>query len=260
MTIMKLKTAIVLAAGFAAMCAYASAFSGEVFSGYTLLKQETKDMQDDDFMNPGMEAVAKGAAMFSTQGKKGVSCASCHGEGGKKLDPKHIAQYPVLDSKTKRPITLQQRIINEWTEQLGKAPLQYESGDALALEAFVRNLARGQVVNVQIDGAMAAFYEEGEKLYETRAGQLNMACNLCHENYAGQKLRAQVLSQGQTNGFPLYRLATGTLTGIQTRFNQCYDAFRAKPYPFGSEEYTLLELYANARGNGLKIETPAVRF
>jgi L-cysteine S-thiosulfotransferase len=257
---MKLKTAMLLGAGLTALCTCAYGFSGEAFSGYTLLKQETKEMQDDDFMNPGMEGVAKGAAMFARQGPKGVSCASCHGEGGKKLDPKHIAQYPVLDSKTKRPITLQQRVINEWAEQLGNAPLKYESDDALALEAFVRNLARGQVVNVQTDGAMSTFYEAGEKLYETRAGQLNMSCNLCHDTFPGQKLRAQVLSQGQTNGFPLYRLATGKLTGIQTRFNQCYDAFRAKPYPFGSDEYTLLELYANARGNGLKIETPAVRF
>jgi sulfur-oxidizing protein SoxA len=207
-----------------------------------------------------METVAKGAVLFSAQGRKGVSCASCHGEGGKKLDPKHIARYPVLDSKTKRPITLQQRVIDEWSEQLGNSPLKYESDDALALEAFVRHLARGQLVNVQTDGAMAPFYEAGQKLFETRAGQLNMSCNLCHENHAGEKLRAQVLSQGQTNGFPLYRLANGKVVGSQTRFNQCYDAFRAKPYPFGSEEYTLLELYANSRGNGLKIETPAVRF
>jgi len=257
---MKLKTTILLSTGIAALCAYVSAFSAEPFSGYTLLKQETKEMQDDDFVNPGMEAIAKGTAMFSASGKNGKSCASCHGEGGKKLDPRRLAQYPVLDAKTKRPISLQQRILNEWTEQLGNAPLKYESDDALALEALMRNLARGQVVNVQIDGAMSPFYEAGKKLYETRSGQLNMACNQCHDDFAGQKLRAQVLSQGQTNGFPLYRLATGKLTGAQTRFNQCFDAFRAKPYPFGSDEYTLLELYTNARGNGLKIETPAVRF
>ncbi len=257
---MKLKTTIILSAGFATLCAGAGAFSAEPFSGYTLLRQETRAMQDDDFSNPGMEAVAKGAAMFTAIGKSGKSCSTCHGEDGKQLDAKHLARYPVLDARTKRPITLQQRVINEWAEQNGNAPLKYESDEALALEAYVRGLARGQTVNVQTDGAMAPFYEAGKKLYETRAGQLNMACSSCHDDFAGQKLRAQVLSQGQTNGFPLYRLATGKLTGSQTRFNQCYDAFRANPYPFGSEEYTLLELYANARGNGLKIETPAVRF
>jgi sulfur-oxidizing protein SoxA len=258
---MKLKTtAMLLGASLTTALFCASAFSAEVFSGYTLLKQETKEMQDDDFLNQGMEAVAKGAAMFSAPGKNGKSCTSCHGEGGKKLDPKRIAQYPVLDDKTRRPITLQQRILNEWTEQTGNAPLKYESADAVALEAFVRNLARGQVVNVQTDGAMAPFYEEGKKLFESRVGQLNMACNLCHDDHAGELLRAQVLSQGQTNGFPTYRLASSSVIGTQTRINQCYKSVRAEEQPYGSEAFALMELYMNARGNGLKIETPAVRF
>jgi L-cysteine S-thiosulfotransferase len=257
---MKPKTAMLWGAGITALSIYANASPRQVNSGYTLLKQETRHMQDDDFMNPGMEGVARGTALFSAPGRNGKSCASCHGAGGKKFDVKHIAQYPVLDAKTKRPITLQQRILNEWAERLGNVPLKYESDDALALETFVRNLARGQVVAVRTDGDMAPFYDAGEKLYEMRVGQLNMACDLCHDRHVGEKLRAQVLSQGQTNGFPLYRLATGRLTGLQTRLTECYTAIRAEPYPLGSEEYTLLELYLNARGNGLKIETPAVRF
>jgi sulfur-oxidizing protein SoxA len=257
---MKLKTATLLGAALTGGLFGASAFSGEVYSGYTLLKQETKEMQDDDFMNLGMGAVDKGAAIFSAKGNNGTACATCHGEGGNKLDATRIAQYPVLDSKTKRPITLQQRIINEWAEHMGNAPLKYESDDALALEAFVRNLARGQVVSVQTDGAIAPFYEKGKRLFEMRVGQYNMSCNLCHDNYPGQKLRAQVLSQGQTNGFPLYRLANGKVVGTQTRINQCYKSVRAEGQPVGTEEFALLELYMNARGNGLKIETPAVRF
>lgn len=257
---MKLKTAILVGASLTAAVSCVSVFSSDVFSGYTLLKKETKEMQDDDFQNQGMEAVAKGAAMFSTKGKNGKSCTTCHDEGGKQLDPKRIAQYPVLDSKTKRPITLQQRILNEWSEQLGNPPLKYESNDALAMETFVRNLARGQVVNVQTTGAMSPFYEQGKKLFETRGGQLNMACNLCHDDHPGQLLRAQVLSQGQTNGFPTYRLASSTVIGTQSRINQCYKSVRAEEQPFGSEDFALMELYMNARGNGLKIETPAVRF
>jgi len=257
---MKLKTAMLLGAGMTVALSCASAFSGEVFSGYTLLKKETREMQDDDFQNQGLESVAKGAAMFSTQGKNGKSCTTCHGEGGKKLDPKRIAQYPVLDAKTKRPITLQQRVINEWAEQLGNAPLKYESDDALALETFVRNLAKGEAVNVQTTGAMAPFYEQGKKLVEKRGGQYNMACNLCHDDHPGQLLRAQTLSQGQTNGFPTYRLANQKVIGTQTRINQCYVSVRAEVQPTGTEAFALMELYMNARGNGLKIETPAVRF
>lgn len=258
---MKLKSITIISAFMLTAQAGMSVQSAELFSGYTLLKQETKEMQDDDFLNQGMEAVEKGKKLFASMGKNGKSCETCHGQDGKKLDPKVIATYPVLNPKTQRPVTLQQHILNEWTENLGNAPLKYESTDALALEAFVRNLARGQLVNVQTGGKLAPFYEQGKKLYEeTRAGQLDMACANCHGYYPGLKLRAQVLSQGQSNGFPLYRLANGRVVGLQTRINQCYDQFRAEGYPYGSDENTLLELYINARGNGLKIETPAVRF
>lgn len=257
---MQLNKAIFIGSGLAIALSSALAFSEELYSGYTLLRAETKEMQDDDFMNPGMEAVGKGGKMFATQGKKGVACTNCHGEGGGKLDPKRIAKYPVLDSKTQRPITLQQRVINCWTDQVGNAPLTYESDDALALEAFVRNLARGLTVNVQIDGDMAPFYEQGKQLFERRGGQYNMACNLCHDHHPGQKLRAQVLSQGHTNGMPQYRLESGKVIGTQTRVNQCYRSVRADQHTPGNDDYALLELYMNARGNGLKIETPAVRF
>lgn len=258
---MKLKTLLrVIACGVIGHSSM-TAHSAEVFSGYTLLKQETKEMQDDDFLNQGMASVEKGRTMFASAGKNGKSCESCHEKGGKNLNPKVIATFPALDKRTQRPITLQQYVINKWTELLGNAPLKYESDDALALEAFVRNLARGEVVNVSTGGKMAPFYEQGRKLYEeTRAGQLDMACNNCHGYYPGLKLRAQVLSQGQSNGFPLYRLANGKVVGLQTRINQCYDQFRAEGHPYGSDAMTLLELYVNARGNGLKIETPAVRF
>ncbi len=258
---MKLKkTIMIVGMSAAAIQLSSTAYSAELFSGYTLLKQETREMQDDDFLNQGMTSVARGATLFSGVGKNGKSCESCHEKGGKKLDTKVIATFPILDKKTQRPVTLQQYVINKWTEVLGNAPLKYESDDALALEAFVRNMARGQVINVQTGGKMAPFIEQGKKLYESRAGQLDMACENCHGLYPGLKLRAQVLSQGHSNGFPLYRLADGKVVGVQTRMKQCYDQFRADGYPYGSEENTLLELYMGARGNGLKIETPAVRF
>ena len=73
-------------------------------------------------------------------------------------------------------------------------------------------------------------------------------------------LRGQRLSQGQANGFPEYRLGRGRITSFQQRMTECFVSFRAEPFQPGSEEYDLLELYVTARGNGLPIETPAVRF
>lgn len=229
-------------------------------SGYEFMKAETREMQDDDFLNPGMAAVEAGKEMFDTEGPSGKSCASCHGEEGDKFDPKHLAMYPVFDEKLARPITLQQRIHNCSVNNVGNKPMKYDGTEVLNLEVFVRNRARGEKVNVQTDGPMKPFWEKGKEIYTSRAGQLDMSCNLCHDYYPGLKLRAQTLSQGQTNGFPNYRLKNGKINGTQSRATGCYSQFRADGYELGGDDYTALELYMNARGNGLTIETPSVRF
>ena len=234
--------------------------AAEPKSGYEYLQQESREMQDDDFMNPGMSAVESGAALFRSAGKNGKSCASCHGDDGEKLDTASIAGYPVFSDRLGKPVTLQQQIHLCWTDKLDNEPLKYDSPDALDLEVFVRNLARGEKVNVQTDGPMQPFWEQGKEIYHSRAGQLDMSCNLCHVNYAGLKLRANTLSQGQSNGFPAYRLKNGRINGLHSRFNGCYAQFRAEKLEPGNDEYVALEVYVNSRGNGLDIETPGVRF
>jgi sulfur-oxidizing protein SoxA len=229
-------------------------------SGYEYLQQESREMQDDDFMNPGMSAVESGAALFRTAGKNGKSCASCHGDAGEKLDTVNIAKYPVYSDSLAKPVTLQQQIHICWTDNLKNEPLKYDSSGVLDLEVFVRNLARGEKVQVQTDGPMQPFWEQGREIYQTRAGQLDMSCNLCHENYAGMKIRANTLSQGQSNGFPAYRLKNGKINGLHSRFNGCYAQFRAEKLPPGNDDFVALEVYVNSRGNGLAIETPAIRF
>ena len=73
-------------------------------------------------------------------------------------------------------------------------------------------------------------------------------------------MRGQKISQGQSNGFPAYRLGTGEMTSLNLRITQCMNLMRAEPFPADSEEMKLLEFYLSARSNGLPIETPAVRY
>ena len=72
-------------------------------------------------------------------------------------------------------------------------------------------------------------------------------------------IRADHLSQGQTNGFPTYRLKNSKLNSIHGRFLGCVRDTRATPYEEGSDEFKALELYLASRGQGLSIETPSVR-
>lgn len=138
--------------------------------------------------------------------------------------------------------------------------LEYGNEEALQLEAFVRRMAYGESVNVDTGGSMAPYYEAGKKLFHTRWGQVDIACHQCHDYHAGQTFRGQKLSQGQSNGFPVYRFTEGQVVGLQERITQCLTNLRAEPFALDSKEYTALEVYMNARGNGLRIETPGMRY
>ena len=229
-------------------------------SGYALLDQSTQAMQDDEFENPGMVTVDRGSELFHEHREaEEYRCSDCHGKEGSRLDVSQIARYPVFNPNIGGLLTLQERINYCWEISMDRFPLTAGHPDLIALETFVRHRAKGERVNVQTDGEMAPLIARGEALYNTRFGQLDMACRHCHVQHQGQMLRGQRLSQGQANGFPEYRLGGGRVTSLHQRLSECFVSFRAEPFEAGSEEYKLLELYIMSRGNGLEIETPAGR-
>jgi sulfur-oxidizing protein SoxA len=245
------------------LCVVTFLIAGSVYglepqSGYELLSEELKAMQDDEFANPGMLTVDRGRELFNKPGFNGKSCASCHGSEGEKLDPRRIATYPVYEPK-RGPVTLQSQINRCYADREEEFPMLYDADKLIALETFVRHLARGEKVNVDISGPMRKHYEAGREIFHTRIGQRDMACVQCHEIYAGQRLRGQVLNQAQVNGFPIYRITDGKIMSLHEKYIGCYGTLRALPYQPGSEEYIDLEVFMTARGNGLRIETPAIR-
>ena len=229
-------------------------------SGYDYLQPDMQAMQDDLFSNPGMLVVEQGEALFSTVGKNGKSCADCHARDGSGLDGKRIARYPVYSEELKQPLTLHGQIQRCWADRLENSPITYRDEELLALESYVRFLARGEAVTVDAGGALASFYATGETLFHTRFGQVDIACHQCHDYHAGQMFRGQVLSQGQSNGFPVYRFTEGQVVGLQERITQCLTKLRAEPFAEDSPESLALEVYLSARSNGLPIETPAIRY
>ncbi|MFW2439666.1 MAG: hypothetical protein ACN4GR_09870, partial [Arenicellales bacterium] len=100
-------------------------------SGYNYLLPEMKEMQDDEFGNPGMLAVDAGEILFSTAGESGKSCASCHGDEGSKLDIKDIARYPVFNKALKKPVTLRGQILTCQNERIGNPTLEHASPEAI---------------------------------------------------------------------------------------------------------------------------------
>lgn len=230
-----------------------------LWSGFYYAKKETKVMQLDDFENPGMLYVEEGAELWAKkEGEENKSCASCHGKPEVSMKETG-ARYPVYHPQLDRLINIEQRI-NLCRTNFQKAKgFKYESRELLALTAFVRSQSRGMPVRVLIDGPARQFFEKGKAFYYQRRGQLDMSCANCHETNYGKMIRSNTLSQGQSNGFPTYRLKWQGLGSLHRRFRGCNKQVRAKPFAFGADEYVNLELYLNWRGSGLEVETPAVR-
>ncbi len=231
----------------------------EIYSGWRFRSDETQSLQTDDFENPAFVAVDQAIEQFETvDGAAGKSCASCH-EGGPEEFAGLRASLPRWNAETGKPETLQ-HIINECrTERMQAEPWKWEAKEMVDMTALVGLQSRGMPVDVQTDGDMAPWFEKGKELYYTRVGQLDMSCANCHEDNYGNMIRADHLSQGQINGFPVYRLKWAGLGSIHRRFKGCMKNIRATPFKRGSDEFIALELYVASRGEGLSVETPAVR-
>jgi sulfur-oxidizing protein SoxA len=232
---------------------------GDKKSGYVYAEPETRAMEDDDFNNPAFLWVDQGKELWSkVEGTAGVSCASCHNEASNTM--KGVgATYPKFVPAIGKVVDIEQRINYERTHRMGAAEWAWESPELLAMTAFVKLQSRGMPVRVAVDGPAHATWLRGKAFYETRRGQLDMACAQCHIQNPERKLRSEILSQGQSNGFPTYRLAWGTLGSLQRRFRECNNNIRAEPLPYGADDYIALELFVASRGNGLPVESPSVR-
>ena len=232
---------------------------GERRSGYAYLSEQNRALQDDDFANPGFLWVERGERLWdAAEGEAGRSCASCHGDAAEGMRGVR-ARYPAFDPGLGRPVNLEQRINRCRAERMGAEPWPYESEELLAMTAFVGLQSRGMPVDVRVDGPAAPSFERGEAFWFRRRGQLDLACSHCHDDHAGRRLRGEVVSQGQSNGFPIYRQTWQAMGSLHRMFRWCNTSVRAEPYPFGADAYLDLELYLAWRGRGLPVETPAVR-
>lgn len=228
-------------------------------SGYTYARAETRAMQDDDFDNPGFIWVESGADVWATaDGSAGKSCQDCHNEASDTMATVG-AHYPVYAPELGKLINIEQRINQCRSERMQAPAWKWESEPLLAMTAYVRSQARDVAVSPVVEGKAAPFFEAGKAFYQQRRGQLDLACFHCHELNHGRMLRAQRLSQGQSNGFPTYRLKWQKLGSLHRRIRGCNNNVRAEPYAAGSDEYVNLELYLAWRARGLLVEAPAVR-
>jgi L-cysteine S-thiosulfotransferase len=231
----------------------------EVLSGWLYREAETRDLERDSIENPAMVSVDDGEVLWNkVDGTAGKSCATCHGDAAESM--KGIgAHFPKWDADSNKPINVELQINKCRTEQMGAEALPFDKGGQRELTAYIKYQSLGMPVQLDLAaGDMQSWWEQGKDLYYTRTGQLNLACASCHEANAGKFIRADHLSQGQVNGFPVYRLKSG-FTSLHNRFRGCIRDTRAEMPKAFSDELMALETYVTWRGTGLSVESPAVR-
>jgi sulfur-oxidizing protein SoxA len=227
-----------------------------IYSGWRFRTDETQALQLDDFENPAMIFVDQAMDLFNTvDGTEGKSCASCH-ESVEEFAGLTASMPKVIGGKL---TTMEDLLNGHRAEAMCAEPWKWSGADMQAMVALIGLQSRGMPVNVAIDGEAAPFWEQGKEMYYTRYGQLELSCANCHEDNYGNMIRADHLSQGQTNGFPVYRLKQAKLISRHNRFRGCIRDTRAHTFAEGSDEFRALELYVASRSNGLSVETPAVR-
>lgn len=228
-------------------------------SGYEFMEPSTRELQDDDFLNPGNFLLDEGSSLWSRPlGASSESCHSCHSNVASDMAGV-AARYPTYDKNLGRVVSLEMKINSEIVRRLQGKPLDYESDDLLALSALIGYQSRGMPMKIDPNPETLYLAEKGKEIFQTRRGQLNLSCQNCHEQHWGEKLRGDTISQGQINAFPIYRLTWSDVGSRQRMFVWCMEAIRSEPFDYWSNEFLALEAYMSVRGEGLLIETPGVR-
>jgi sulfur-oxidizing protein SoxA len=231
-----------------------------LYSGWRFRNEQTQQQQMDDFENPAFPLVDLGAELWNKpEGEAGKSCASCHNDASKSMKGVRASMPKYMEAAGK-PQSLEHYI--------NKCP--YRRNEGRALEMGIEPDARNDGVCRSAISWNANCCQNGRqntrnstsaarRCIYTPVGQLDMSCAGCHENNTGRMIRADHLSQGHINGFPLYRSKWQKVGSIHRRFRGCMNNIRANPHKRGSDEFVALELYVASRGLGLSVETPAVR-
>lgn len=220
-------------------------------SGRDTMSPALRTLQADDSQHPAQLALALGKDLW-TQGPK--SCASCHGEPDKLRGA--ATRYPAWDHALIDLPGRIQRCRVRHQQQPAWAP---EAEPLLALSALVAQQSRGLPLQPLRGPELDAAAAQGQRIYTTRIGALNLSCAQCHDERAGQRLGGSLIPQGHVDDYPVYRLEWQSLASLQRRLRGCASGVRAKVWDWDSAELLALQTYLARRSAGMAMQAPGVR-
>lgn len=226
-------------------------------SGHVYLSPQLQALQDDPQRNPIALWQERGQGLWQTQ------CASCH--GAIETLRRSAASFPRLGSDGKTLLNLEDQIMR-CQQRASVASPALESDSVLSLSAALHQAAQGEPIQAAPSNTAPepaaqwqARLQNGERLYQTRMGRMNLACMHCHDGKVGAKMRADTISQAHPTGFPIYRMAWQTLGSLDRRLRACYSGVQAPVPPAGSADLRDLELFLKVRANGMLLDGPSIR-
>jgi len=203
-------------------------------------------------------AVEQGKEMFATPFKNGKTYGDCFENKGIGVRQ----NYPYFDAKLGKVITLE-LALNMCREANGEKPYSYTGNEMAALTAYMAFTSRGKPFDIKIPNDPRALhaYEEGERYFYTRRGQLNFSCASCHVQSPGQRIRTEVLAPalGIVAAMPIYRSEWGGMGTTSRRFVTCNSQVRGVPLNPQDDEYRNVEYFLSYMSNGLPISGPGAR-
>lgn len=213
----------------------------------------------DALENPAMWAIDKAPALWSARGPLGSACATCH-QKPEQIFKTWAASMPRFEPRLDKVLGVEEFITRHAKATTGNDWLM-QSEENTALAVYLRYLANGTPINVDVTGPAKAAYDRGKALAARKVGQLNFSCNDCHNVSARKWIRGQWLAEqrGQLDHFPTWRTSLLATWDIRKRFQWCQVNIRGDELPPDAKEYGDLELYLTATSAALPLNVPGIR-
>ncbi|MBS0548356.1 MAG: sulfur oxidation c-type cytochrome SoxA [Proteobacteria bacterium] len=214
----------------------------------------------DPFVNPSVDRIEVGAALFKKAGPNGQACAACHADPQVAFK-RWAVEMPRWEPRLKKVLGAEEFIARHAKATTG-ADMLMETRDNIDMSIYLHNLANGEAIKVDLSSPDAkAAYERGVALSQVKVGQFNFSCTDCHQQAANKWIRGQWLGEarGQYDHFPMWRTSRNENWDIRKRFQWCNIQVRADELPPDAVEYGELELYLRKANEGLTLSAPNIR-
>ncbi|VCU52495.1 SoxAX cytochrome complex subunit A2 [Thermus thermophilus] len=196
---------------------------------------------------PGELYVAEGEELFHRKGPSGRTLEACDFGKGPGVIEGVYALLPRYFPDSGRVEDLESRVYTCMQTVQGYKPQEVKREEVRAITFYIASKSSGARIQVVPKHPKEiAMYNLGRELWYTRAGPRDMSCAVCHERYAGQRVRlSPVMSprQGLGREWPAYRFEEDAFYTFEDRIDFCYESIGIPKPEFYSEVHIALTTY-----------------